>query len=100
MGKFKPTLVTVAKQKEEDQREQLRLRKKYNIPENIHVVEKNNFLKLLLKCFRNVVKLVSTIIIVLLAFMGLTSIVYPNVRSELLKIYISIWNELLVLLNM
>lgn len=70
---------------------QKKLRKENNIAdENIVVVEKKNsflsYLKFAISIISSVIKIIATIAIILLAIIGLASIIYPEPRSQLLII--------------
>ena len=62
------------------------LQKKYNLDENVKVIEKNNFLKTIINTIFTVIKIISTIILLTLAVIGLLCIIYPGTREQLILI--------------
>ena len=66
--------------------------------EKVVIVEKNNFLKYLVKYSVSFVKLVVTIAILILATLGVLTIVYPNSRHESLFVLEDIYAQMQVYL--
>lgn len=94
MGKFKPTLVKDAKARQEDIREQERLHKKYHLQDpDIRVVEKDNMIKFLIRNAAILIRLALTVLLFLLACIGIICIVYPNIRMELIIVLMQILSE-------
>lgn len=74
------------------------MKEKYNLEEDVVVIEKNNTLKFLIKTAISLVKLVVTIAIFLLSVIGLTSLVYPATRHTLWIQGLHIYHDLVHLL--
>lgn len=83
---LKKGLVKQAKETQAIAKEQEELKEKYNIEEDVVVVEKSNTIKFLIKYTTAFIHLVFRIILVVLAFIGLCSLIYPAPRQELIKI--------------
>lgn len=83
MGKFNNGLVKETKQNLENEKKQSQLKEKYNLEGDIHIVEKNNFLNLLI----NVGKTIATIIICAFAVIGVFSIIYPETNETLKNVF-------------
>ncbi|MEE1154433.1 MAG: hypothetical protein UH241_04680 [Acutalibacteraceae bacterium] len=79
------------KQKEEEQK---KLRTKYETDENVLVVEKSNTLKFILKLVINGTQLVATVLLILLATIGLLGLIYPETRQAYTNILSQILNQL------
>lgn len=70
---------------EETQKE---LKEKHHIEDkNVVVVEKNNMAKFSIKTLGTLIRLFATIIILALAAVGLTALLYPESREALLSIF-------------
>ena len=90
MAKFKKGLVNDIRDEYDREEKQKKLREKYETPEDVLIVEKDNTVKFFVRTTGNVIKLVVGIII----FIGLTAIVYPETRNELIHQGMAILNEL------
>lgn len=78
---------------------QQHLKDKYNMTgEAVVIVEKNNLLKYLIKYGVALIRLVVTIAILVLATLGVLTIVYPNSRHELLFVLEDIYSQMCVYL--
>ena len=65
------------------EKEQIRLKKKHQIDqENVVVVEKSNTYKFTIKTIIAFIKLIATVTLLILAVIGLTTLVYPTLRQE------------------
>lgn len=74
---------------------QNKLKAKYDIEkENIVIVEKNNIIKFLIKNVVSGGKLICSIILIFLAFVGLLSLIHPEIRNQLEIILKGILSEL------
>ncbi|MEF9839454.1 MAG: hypothetical protein RR869_08690 [Lachnospiraceae bacterium] len=94
MKKFKKGFVTGIKKEEEKKQEQIKLHKKHHIVDDgVLVVEKDNMTKFTIRSLVGLVRLVATIILCLLAAIGLLTMIYPEVRSEFLAIGLQIYTE-------
>ncbi len=87
MARFRP-IVREYKENIERQAQQEKLREKHNIKdENTVVVEKSNMAKFSVNTFIRLVKFFAAVIIVCLAVIGLTALVFPETREALLAIF-------------
>ena len=87
MARFRP-IVKEYKENIERQAQQEKLREKHNIEdENMVVVEKSNMAKFSVNTFIRLVKFFAAVIIVCLAVIGLTVLVFPETREALLAIF-------------
>ena len=65
------------------EKEQIRLKKKHQIDqENVVVVEKSNTYKFTIKTIISFIKLIATVTLLILAVIGLTTLVYPTLIQE------------------
>ena len=95
MSRIKRSLVSQIKDQQEFEKQQNELKRKHRIEEkNVIVVEKSNMTKFLIRTIGNVVRISTTILILLLASIGLTTLLYPQTRNELLIIINQIINQL------
>lgn len=94
MGKFKKELVAEIKKEHEQEKAQKKLREKYDAPEDVVIVEKDNTIKFFVRTFGTIIKVTVAIIIFLLTVIGITSLIYPETRNELIHQGFSILNEL------
>lgn len=82
------------KQENEFNEEQKRLHEKHDsIDEDKVIVEKSNTFKFTLSFLRGILKALCTIAIFVLAAIGLTTLIYPNVRDEFMVVVISVLND-------
>lgn len=87
MSRIKRSLVSQIKEQQEFEKQQKELKRKHRIDEkNVIVVEKSNMTKFLIRTIGNVVRISATILILILASIGLTTLLYPQIRNELLII--------------
>ena len=82
--KFKNQLVEQMKQEEREKEHQESLKERYDIEEDVVVVEKTNTIKFLLKTMLGGARLIIAILVFILALIGLTALIYPDSRSCLL----------------
>lgn len=85
MGKFNKKLVGDIREKHKQEQEQAKLHKKYEIPENYIVVEKTNTWKFTVTMFAKLIRLLATILFIVLAVIGLCTIVYPQIRNPFIE---------------
>ena len=89
-----------AKEALKQEAEQKQLREKHGIQDNnTLIVEKNNLFKFCIRCFTKIVKIFVTAGIFLLASVGLMSLIYPDVREELMKVLIAIQKEITTMIQ-
>jgi len=82
-GKFKDGFITGVKKEKEIQKEQELLHKKHRVADtNVVIVEKTNAWMWIINKAIAFIKLLATMMLLVLAGIGLFSIVYPNVRAE------------------
>ena len=83
------------KEQQEFEKQQKELKRKHRIDEkNVIVVEKSNMTKFLIRTIGNVVRISATILILILASIGLTTLLYPQIRNVLLIILHQIIEQL------
>lgn len=96
--KFKNQLVEQMKQEEREKEHQESLKERYDIEEDVVVVEKTNTIKFLLKTVLGGARLIIAILVFILALIGLTALIYPDSRSLLIRQGLQVWQEFLRLL--
>lgn len=96
--KFKNQLVEQMKQEEREKEHQESLKERYDIEEDVVVVEKTNTIKFLLKTMIGGVRLIIAILVFILALIGLTALIYPDSRSLLIRQGLQVWQEFMRLL--
>ena len=96
--KFKNQLVEQMKQEEREKEQQESLKERYDIEEDVVVVEKTNTIKFLLKTMLGGARLIIAILVFILALIGLTALIYPDSRSLLIRQGLQVWQEFLRLL--
>lgn len=87
MAKIKNGFVAEARKNELEKKHQEELKKKYNISENVKIVEKTNFTKFFINLIIRIFKTVSAVILCFLAVTGLISLVYPETREILFFLF-------------
>jgi len=97
-GKFKNQMVEQIKQEEREKEHQEILKERYDIEEDVVVVEKNNTIKFLLKTLLGGLRLVIEIVVFILALIGLTALIYPDSRGVLIRQGLQVWQEFIRLL--
>ena len=76
------------------EKEQIRLKKKHQIDqENVVVVEKSNTYKFTIKTIIAFIKLIATVTLLILAVIGLTTLVYPTLSQEFLTIFLDVFDQ-------
>lgn len=84
------------KAEQQFEKEQEKLKSKYSITEeNIIVKEKSGLTKFIIKSAFSVIRIIANIAIYALAATGLISLIYPNVRAELLSTLSNVYKEIL-----
>lgn len=96
--KFKNQLVEQMKQEEREKEHQESLKERYDIEEDVVVVEKTNTIKFLLKTMIGGTRLIIAILVFILALIGLTALIYPDSRSLLIRQGLQVWQEFMRLL--
>lgn len=96
--KFKNQLVEQMKQEEREKEHQESLKERYDIEEDVVVVEKTNTIKFLLKTMIGGARLIIAILVFILELIGLTALIYPDSRSLLIRQGLQVWQEFMRLL--
>jgi len=97
--KYKQNLVSGIKKEIAFEKEQEILKEKHHIENpNIVVIEKN-FFKLFLHTGSRVIRLTATILLLVLAAIGLTTIIYPTLRNDFFIILYDLKDQLIYLLG-
>ena len=96
--KFKNQLVEQMKQEKKEKEHQESLKERYDIEEDVVVVEKTNTIKFLLKTMIGGARLIIAILVFILALIGLTALIYPDSRSLLIRQGLQVWQEFMRLL--
>lgn len=96
--KFKNQLVEQMKQEEKEKEHQESLKERYDIEEDVVVVEKTNTIKFVLKTMIGGARLIIAILVFILALIGLTALIYPDSRSLLIRQGLQVWQEFMRLL--
>ena len=87
MAKYKESLVKKIRIEQEENQKQKKLQEKYGIQnENVRIVERNNMGKFLVRTMGRCIRIVAVIILFILAAIGLTALIYPEIRQELLQV--------------
>ena len=86
MAKYKESLVKKIRIEQEENQKQKKLQEKYGINENVRIVERNNMGKFFVKTIGKCIRIVTVIIQFILAAIGLTALIYPEIRQELLQV--------------
>lgn len=97
---FKQIIRRKAKKNKIEEVTQGKLRRKIGMEdENVVIIEKSNMLKFLIRTCGDIVRILAAIVISGLAFVGLTSLIYPGPRAELWDITWNALQQLAVLLE-
>ena len=93
VSKYKKGLVGEIKAEKKFEKKQSELKEKYNldVPNDIVVVEKTNAYKFTVNTLAAIIKKAATICLLILAAMGLMTLIYPDVR----KAFVEVVNELI-----
>ncbi len=85
MEKYKTGLVAEYQEKLEYEQHQADLKKKHNIEDaDVVVVEKDDKIKFFIRLLISFIKTAAAICITILAALGVLSLIYPAIRSELI----------------
>lgn len=94
MAKFKGGLVQDYKHTQQVKADQERLRHEYNIKDSsVVVVEKDSSIISLIRICGRAVQIVAAILLVILAAIGILSLVYPEPREAMLTLFQDMWNH-------
>jgi len=95
MGKFKKEkeLARAVREELEWKEEQKKLHKKHEqIAEDVVILEKPHLVKFVMKSVAGSIRICATILLCM-AIIGLTALIYPEVRQELLQVFFEILME-------
>lgn len=85
----------------EEQVEQRKLHEKHKIAdENIVVVEKNNMIKFSVRSAAALVRMAASILLLILAAIGLLCLIYPDTRTEFMQIANHLYIQVKQYINM
>lgn len=94
MGKFQSSLVKEIESQREFDSQQSKLKEKHNIAdEHIVVVEKDNMSKFMVRTVGNLVRLAATVVLLVLATIGLLTLVYPELRTPFIDVMQSLMQQ-------
>ena len=94
MAKFKSGLVQDYKHTQQVKVDQERLRHEHNIKDSsVVVVEKDSSIISLIRICGRAVQIVAAILLVILAAIGILSLVYPEPREAMLTLFQDMWNH-------
>ena len=89
------SIMRKAKKRKEEELRQGRLKRECGLTdENVVVVERSHLLKFLFRTLGLVIRTLATLTIAALAFIGLTALIYPGPRKELLVVWLEIVSQL------
>lgn len=74
--------------------QQEKLHAKYEEPEDVIIKETSNMAKFTVKTLGTILRMVATVVVMILAAVGIMSLVYGNVRYELMLVMDSIFTQL------
>lgn len=75
--------------------EQERLHKKHDeVDPNAVIVEKSSAVRATLSFFESFIRTAAMVVLIILAVIGLLSLIYPNIREQLIIVLSQIWHEL------
>lgn len=88
MSKYKNVLVSQIQERKKNEKIQNELKQKHGIgqDENVVVVEKNTTVKFMITTVGTLVRYVAQIGIIILATIGLITLIYPELREPFLKL--------------
>lgn len=93
-NKFKTGFAAAAREELEKEAEQKRLHEKHNITDTqTVVVEKDNTFKFAIRMLGRLIRFTATVIMLILATLGIISLLYPEVRVELIRVLMSIYEQ-------
>ena len=91
-NKFKKGFVKEFNENRRQELEEIKIRKKHNISdEKVVVIEKSNTIKFMFKVLLNSIKTAAWITLIILAAVGIMCLIYPETRTDFLKILYEIF---------
>lgn len=95
-SKFKSGLYKTVKEETAFKENQQKLKKKYQINKpDVVVVEKTNMTKFLIRLLIGFIKFAATTAILILAVIGLLTLIYPQIRAEFISVWLQITAQFL-----
>ena len=88
---FNQDLQVGAEEELQEEKKQRKLKEKFGIKGKNVVVERTNMVKFMIRTMAAIIRLVATILLIGLAFIGILALVYEEPRKELVEI---LWNAL------
>ena len=89
---FNQVLQVGAEEELQEEKKQRKLKEKFGIKgKNVVVVERTNMVKFMIRTMAAIIRLVATIFLISLAFIGILALVYEEPRKELVEI---LWSAL------
>lgn len=97
MSKYKKSLVSKIQEQKVEEKKQIELKSKHGIEAdaNVVVVEKSNMVKFFISAGATVVRSAAQIIILVLAVIGLMTLIYPNIRIPFWELLDSLKEEVI-----
>lgn len=93
-NKFKKGFAAAAREELEREAEQKRLHEKHSsVDAHTVIVEKDNTFKFTVRAFGRLVRLAATISVLVLASLGIISLLYPEVRTELMAVLMEMYGQ-------
>ena len=98
MGKYDKATEKIAEE-QAFKKAQRELRKKYEIEnENVIIKEKSGLIKFLINTGGRIIRIAASIVVYILAALGLLSLIYPAARAVLIQTLQEIYIELITLI--
>lgn len=93
--KFKKGFISEYEETIAEKKRQENLRRRYDIEkENVVIVEKNNIIKTVASIIGRLVRITASVLIAILAGIGLIAIFYETPRNEILRMLSEFWGLL------
>ncbi len=94
MAKYKKSLMKKIHMEQEEEQKQKRLHEKYEIEDQmVRIVERNNMGKFLVRTIGRCIRIIAAVAVCILAAIGLTALLYPEVRQELFQVFEAVFLE-------
>lgn len=77
---------------------QEKLREKYDVPDNVKIVEKKTTLQFIVRTAGVIIRTAFGALMIVLAAAGLIAIIYPQPRAELFSVLLDAWKQILAYL--
>lgn len=94
MAKFRSGLVQEYKHAQQEKAEQERLRREHHISDSsVMVIEKDSSVISLIRICGRVMQIAAAILLVILAAIGILSLIYPEPRAAMLTLFQDMWHH-------